>query len=259
MVPTLVGGVLVILLVALIAVGGLALVQHFVPLEIRESHSNAIGITYGALSIMFGVIVGFTAYLVLNKYTTSQNTAQSEAGDVVEIYRLADQLAPEQRDQIQEVATSYTQVVVDEEWPLMQQGQTSPHAEALAEKLRRSIQGVEPSTSVEQALYSQMLERAHDLDQHREVRMLNVREGLPPVLWIVIMILGGITLLFTYFLGMESVWLHSLAVAALAVGITLIMVTMFALDSPFGTDVRVGPEAFKLALQTMEGNGEQQA
>jgi hypothetical protein len=36
------------------------------------------------------------------------------------------------------------------------------------------------------------------------------------------------------------------------------MVTIFALDSPFGTDVRVGPEAFKLALQTMEGNGEQQ-
>ena len=67
----------------------------------------------------------------------------------METYRLADQLAPEQRDQIQEAATSYTQVVVDEEWPLMQQGQTSPHAAALAEKLRRSVQGVEPSTSVE--------------------------------------------------------------------------------------------------------------
>ena len=259
MVTVAVGGVLVILLLALIAVGGLALVQRFVPLEIRESHSSAIGIAYGALSIMFGVIVGFTAYLVLNKYTTSQNTAQSEAGDVVEIYRLADQLAPAQRDQIQEVATSYTQVVVDEEWPLMQQGQTSPHAGALAEKLRKSIQGIEPSTSGEQALHSQMLERAHDLDQHREVRLLLVREGLPPVLWVVIMILGGITILFTYFLGMESAWLHSLAVAALAVGITLIMVTIVALDSPFGTDVRVGPEAFKLALQTMEGNGEQQA
>ena len=69
----------------------------------------------------------------------------------------------------------------------------------------------------------------------------------------------GITIFFTPFLGMESAWLHSLAVAALAVGISLVMVTIFALDSPFGTDVRVGPEAFKLALQTMEGNGEQQA
>ena len=103
-----------------------------------------------------------------------------------------------------------------------------------------------------------MLERAHDLDQHREVRLLNVREGLPPVLWVVIMILGG-SQYFTYFLGMESAWLHSLAVAELAVGITPICVTIVALDSPFGTDVRVGPEAFKLSFQTMEGNGEQQA
>jgi hypothetical protein len=47
------------------------------------------------------------------------------------------------------LTSSYAQVVVDEEWLLMQQGQTSPHAAALAEKLRRSVQGVEPSTSVE--------------------------------------------------------------------------------------------------------------
>jgi hypothetical protein len=45
MVTVVVGGVLVILLVTLIVIWGLAFVQHFVPLEIRESHSTAIGIT----------------------------------------------------------------------------------------------------------------------------------------------------------------------------------------------------------------------
>ena len=41
---------------------------------------------------MFGMMVDFSAYLVLSKYTTSQNTAKSEASNVEELYWLAEQL-----------------------------------------------------------------------------------------------------------------------------------------------------------------------
>lgn len=78
---------------------------------------------------------------------------------------------------------SYARVVVDEEWPLMKGGQTSTRAGTLADDLRRSIEDFEPGTTTEQAVYAQELERVHDLDQAREIRLLNVSEGLPPVLW----------------------------------------------------------------------------
>jgi hypothetical protein len=226
-------------------------------LELRESHSTAIGIIYAALYVMFGVMVGFSAYLVLNKYDSSQKATQNEAGDVVELYRLADQFPQPQRDRIQELAASYARAVVDEEWPLMRQGQTSSRANSLAGELQRSVEGFEPSTSAEQTLYSQALERVHDLDQDRQTRMLYVREGLPPILWVVLSILGAATILFAYFLGMKNAWVHSLAVAALTAGIVLVVFTIVTLDSPFGTDLRVGPTAFEAASQTMEGNDEQ--
>jgi hypothetical protein len=63
-----------------------------VPLEIRESHNAAIGIIYAALYVLFGVMVGFSAYLVLNKYNLSETTAKSEASNVEELYWLAQQL-----------------------------------------------------------------------------------------------------------------------------------------------------------------------
>lgn len=78
---------------------------------------------------------------------------------------------------------SYARVVVDEEWPLMKGGQTSTRAGTLVDDLRRSIEDFEPGTTTEQAVYAQELERVHDLDQAREIRLLNVSEGLPPVLW----------------------------------------------------------------------------
>lgn len=244
-------------LAVILAVAGLLVVQRLVPLSIRESHNAAIGIIYAALYVMFGMMVGFSAYLVLSKYNTSQNTVKSEASNVEELYWLAEQLPEPERGEIQELAVSYARAVVDEEWPLMRSGQTSPRAGTLADDLRRSIEDFEPGTAAEQAVYAQELERVHDLDEAREVRLLNVREGLPPVLWFVLVSLGIDTILFTYFVGMKARWLHVLAVAALTGGIALIIFAIVVLDRPFGGDLRVGPDAFELVLDTVEGNGTQ--
>ena len=62
----------------------------------------------------------------------------------------------------------------------MKEGKESPRADTLADDLRRSIEDFEPGTETERAIYAQELERVHDLDEAREVRLLNVREGLPP-------------------------------------------------------------------------------
>lgn len=256
MVTTVVWGFLILLLSVLLTVGGLFLVQRLVPLPLRESHNAAIGIIYAALYVMFGMVVGFSAYLVLNKYNASQNAVELEANSVEELYWLAEQLPEPKQDQIQQLATSYAQTVVDEEWASMEQGQASPRAEALANELRASVQGFEPATDAEQALYSQGLERVHDFTENRGTRLLNARVGLPPILWFVLVSLGIDTILFTYFVGMKSAWLHLAAVAALAAGITLIIFTISLLDSPFGTNFRVSPHAFEMTLNTIEGSSE---
>ena len=38
--------------------------------------------------------------------------------------------------------------------------------------------------------------------------------------------------------------------------IVLVLFTIYVLDNPFGTDLRVGPEPFELALREMEEIGE---
>jgi hypothetical protein len=57
-------GLLTVLLAVILAIAGLLVVQWLVPLSIRGSHGAAIGIIYAALYVMFGVMVGFSAYIV---------------------------------------------------------------------------------------------------------------------------------------------------------------------------------------------------
>lgn len=239
-----------------LAVTGLLIAERYIPLEFRKAHNDTLGIMYGTLHVTFGVIVGFTAFLVLDKYTTSQNTVSSEAGDIVEIYQLANFFPEVQRDQIQELARSYAQEVVEEEWPLMRQGQSSSRATALVNEIVGSIQDFEPSTDSERAAYTQQLSRVHDLTQDRNVRLLNLYTGLPLILWIVLGGLATLIILFSFFLGMENAWLHRWAVGALTVAFAFIMFTIVVLDSPFGPGFRVGPGAFERALDTMEGTSE---
>jgi hypothetical protein len=251
-------GAFVLLLSVFLAVAGLIMTHRVVSLDLRQSHTTAIGIIYGALHVTFGVIIGFSAYLVLNKYTAAENIAAGEAGAAVEIHRLAEQFPEHKRDQIRELASSYVQVVVDEEWPLMRDGQVSPRAEALAYELGRTIDNFEPNTESEKEVYAQGLDRFTDLHKDRQVRLLNVRQGLRTILWAVLVMLATITILFSYFLGMENRRIHMLAVAALAAGIAFIISTIVGLDDPFGGDLRVGPDAFESALNTMiEENREQ--
>jgi hypothetical protein len=177
----------------------------------------------------------------------------NEAGGVRALYHLAGQFPEPQRDQIQELVVSYARAVVDEEWPLIAEGQPSSRAATLAQQLTESVNSFQPSTSAEQALYSQALQRTYELNQGRTLRLLYASTGLPPILWFVLGILAVTILLFTYFLGMDSARLHILAVAVLTAGLTFTMFTTIILDQPFGGDLRVSPQAFEIVLTEIEG------
>ncbi len=135
----------------------------------------------------------------------------------------------------------------------MREGQTSPRARELAEELRESIQNFEPGTESEEALRSEGLTRLDDPEEARALRLLEVREGLPRIIWVVLSVGGVLTVAFTFLFGMETPWLHMLAVAALTVIISLILYTVAVLEYPFNGDVRVQPDAFELVLREIEG------
>ncbi len=254
-IPTAVLGILITLLAVSLAVAGAALVHNRVPVKLRESHTVPLGLINGGLIGMFSIIVGLTAFLVLDEYSDAEVALQSEAGNVEEIYRLAEPLPESKREQIQGLAASYARVVVDEEWPLMREDKTSPRADALSEELRSSIQeGYRTSTGAEQDFLGDELDVMDELDANREARVLAVHQRLPSILGVALILLAIATVGFSSLVGMENRRLHLLTVGVLAMAITLVLFTIGVLDRPFSTDFRVQPQPFELLLQEIEGN-----
>jgi hypothetical protein len=247
-------GLLLVSVAMLAAVGGLVLVQRLVPHSVRKEHNDVAGFIYAVLGVAYAVLLGLVLVAVWGQWDAANAVATDEAGELAEVFWTAHSLPQPQGRHLQELARSYARVVVDEEWPSMQQGRASPEAWDLLDEMRGTIQGLHPTTDAQQALQGQALERIHGVASARRERLLDAGEGLPAILWVVLMVGGVIVVGFTYLFGLQNTATHVLMVAALAMIISLTLLTVAALDYPFRGDVRIHPAAFEQALSRFESS-----
>jgi RimJ/RimL family protein N-acetyltransferase len=257
---TIVYGVLVVGGVCLTALAGLELVQRLVPAEARQQHNDVAGFIYAALGVIYAVLLALVVIAVWQQYQAADETVEQEANATAEIAWLAHRLPEPEGRHIQELARSYAEEVVNKEWPLMEQGQAplmtqlrgTPAGWTIIDDIRASLQDYEPHTKAEEQLYAIGLDQIEELNDARRLRLVAAEEGIPGVLWAVL-IFGGVAAIgFTYLFGMENTWAHRLMVVTLAAVIGLVLFTIGALEHPFSGGARIGTEAFDLILERFD-------
>jgi uncharacterized protein (DUF983 family) len=187
-------------------------------------------------------------------------TVETEANALAEIFWLAHQLPEPEGRELQELCRSYAEEVVNVGWPLMEQGRTpslersqeTSRARVFIDDIRATIQGYEPRTAAGEQLYAEGLDQVQRLADARRTRLVVAEEGLPTVLWVVLIVGGIVVVGFAYLFGMENTEAHALMVILLAGVIALVLFTIAAMDHPFTGAARVGPEAFELVLERFE-------
>jgi hypothetical protein len=85
----------------------------------------------------------------------------------------------------------------------MRRGVASQRVGTLLEELRRAVQEFEPHTAAQEALYSAALAELDELEENRQYRLLAVREGIPYILWVVLVV-GAVTLSRSEAIGQRS-------------------------------------------------------
>jgi Protein of unknown function (DUF4239) len=237
----------------LVAVVGLLLVQRLVPPDRREAHNDVAGFIYAVLGVAYAVLLAFVVIAVWEEYKTAQTNVESEANELAGVYFLASQLPEPQRTRLQDLARTYARVAVEEEWPMMERGQTSPRADSLLGQLRLELLQFDPRTRGEQVLYERGLTDLHNAIDARRSRLLEVREGIPNLLWVVLVVGGVITVSFTYLFGLKSNLAHALMVAALTLLICGVLFTIAEFNNSFSGPVAIQPDAFREVLHSFGG------
>jgi hypothetical protein len=260
MLQTVVYGVLVVGGACLLALVGFEVVHRLVPASSRRRHNDVAGFIYAALGVIYAVLLALVVITVWEQYQAASETVEQEANATAEIFLLGHELPEPEGAHIQELAHSYAEEVVHKEWPLMAQGKQPPlEQEAgtqtgwnLIDDIRASIHGFEPQTRAEEQLYAEGLNQVENLANARRTRLVASEEGVPGVLWSVLIFGGIATVGFTYLFGLESTWAHRLMVVTLAAVIGLVLFTIAALGHPFAGGARIGTGFFELVLKRMD-------
>jgi hypothetical protein len=232
------------------------LVQRLVPSEKREEHNEVAGYLYAVVGIVYAVLLALLVIAVWQHYQKANETVESEANAVAEIAWLAHRLPEPEHHELQEDARSYAQEVVDQEWPRMEQGlegvQSLPEGWDLIDDIRATLQEVEPSTAAEQDYHAQGIDQIQRLYDARRMRFVAAQEGIPGILWAVLVFGAVVAVGFTYLFGLGNTWAHRLMVMSLTALIVLVLFTVGAMEHPFSGGARLDPDSFELILERFE-------
>lgn len=245
-------GILIVGLSIVVAVAGQLTFHHWVPLNVRQKHNDVAGFIYAVLGLVYGVLLAFVVVVVWGQFVEAKDTVDHEANELAAVYQLATHAPEANRLQVQGLIRTYASVVVQEEWPLLASGQASPRAESLISELNEAVWQIEPNSPRTQVLYDQTLTHLGQVDEYRRLRLLGARSSIDPIIWVILIGVGLITITFTYLFGLENNWAHALMIGALTASIVSILILVYELDSPFAGEVRVPLEAFELVLPRLD-------
>ena len=222
------------------------LVVHFVheywPHEKRREHTDVAGFIFAGVAVLYAVMLGW------ENLGSARATTYSEADQLDNVYWLSRHLPPPQGPAIAGLTVAYAHTVIGTEWPLMNQGETSPRAQALLNQIRVRVFAFKPRAGQQQALYEQALASVNDLSAARRDRLASMLDTVPEPLWVALIAGGVITVGFCLLFGVENQAVHIGMVAGIAALITISLLLVKNMQYPFAGDPHIGPGAFEIFL-----------
>lgn len=237
-----VGGWVVVSLLALVAV------RRRVPLELLREQHDVAAACFAVIGGLYGIVLAFVLVSSWQRFEEARERAEVEANALADLYRHAGALPSPVDVRIRGLVLDYARGVIDDEWPAMTENRPSVHTQATFDEMWRTLLEAPSGDGKELVIFQNTLGKMDDFSDARRDRLLFSRVGMPGIVWAFLIVLGGVTVGFSYFFGLRQVSSQMLMTAALAGTIGAALVLIAELQTPFAGSVRVAPYGFEQLL-----------
>ena len=241
-------GGLFIVLSTVLAVVGMILVRNKFGVQNLTEHHEVAGHLLSVIGTLYAVLLGFVVVDAMQHQQDLRVIVDNEATHLCNIFLAAEGLPEKQRISIRNHCRDYAQIVIDEEWPLLAKGGYSSQAFGHTWGLWKGISTFDPKTPREEAIHQQLISEICEVTESRRTRLVNAAHGVAPVMWVVLIIGGVFTLIFTYFFAVENLRTQVVMTTLVALTLSLNIFLVFIFGYPFSGDVAVRPDSFRLDL-----------
>jgi hypothetical protein len=184
---------------------------------------------------LFTVVLAFVILSAFNTYDGARSGAESEANAVLEMARTAALFPAVQRDRLRSDFVCYGRAVVDEEWPAMRHGGSSPLVDYWIGRYRAEFTRLQVHSLREQAGFQNLLNLAGTRTDGRQQRLGDATPTVPTPLWLALIFGGCLSVALQ--LGManprERLRVLGLMVAGFAALVATGLLVVYFLDHPY--------------------------
>jgi len=85
-------------------------------------HHDVVDPVLAVLGTLFAILIGFMLANSMQRFESARTNVEHEAGSIADVYRLSAGMPADLRDKTRKHCLLYTQSVIKDEWPAMQQG-----------------------------------------------------------------------------------------------------------------------------------------
>ncbi len=229
----------------------LFLVTRTTTVPSRKESNDFTGAVVAVIGTTYAVILAFTLAGVWNMFQQAQANEEQEANSLVNVFRIASQLQDTNARAIQQLCARYADNALNREWPAMLNREMPPEGGEMIDQFWTLAGQAQAHAQPDAIAAYQLMEELRGLTQYRRIRATQNRETLPFILWAVLIIGGIITVVSSCFFGVANFRIHLLQVFMLSFLISLVLVAIANIDRPYQGPVRVTPEGFRYALNTL--------
>src|SRR4029079_9663710 len=133
--------------------------------------------------VIYGLLLGLLAVATYQNHSDVEKAVSSEASSLAALYRDVTGYPEPQRTELKTLLRKYTRYVIDEAWPLQQQGIVPPGAVKQVAEFQESLIRFEPQTKAQEALHAEAMRQFGDFFEQRRIRLYSVNSGIPGLLW----------------------------------------------------------------------------
>jgi hypothetical protein len=215
--------------------------------SLSENHTVASYI-FNAFSISYGVLLAFVVYANWYDNQRAQQNVSYETSYISNFYRDTRVFPDSLKNIITGKISAYTNAVINDEWEKLSEGKTSPLAESALDDLWSTYTSIPVSQISNQYLYQVSLEKLNLISQYRRLRILDMQQTTPVIIWLVLFICFSVSLGYTFFFTTKKRNAHLLLIATFIIINVLIFYLIYVLDHPFKGYSGISSEPFQLLL-----------
>ena len=231
---------------------GLMLIARYAYGVSRLSLNNEVaGFKFAVVGVFYAVLLAFVVVAVWETYTDTDGAVRDEAKAIVDLQLVIHALPLDGGAEISKGLIAYAEDVPTHEWPAMALGRASPVITKDLRKLSTAILALEPESHRDLALYQDALRLVTEIADNRIERLESANGSVPVILWIVLVLGGGITLGYPAFFASSNLGAQVLMTASLAALVAMSLVLALAFDFPFTGNPHISFLPFEEALENM--------